>query len=99
MKKRLFMVDYRENGESKHHAIEIGYIGDATDMDMVTACHEYVGRNTVLDSVIEVFADMTAEELNEISQSPACISLPKKPLYINIAEALRMGREMKENRR
>lgn len=86
MKKRLFVVDYRKDGEYRHHAIELGQLEDVTDSEIVEVCHKYVGSDTTLDSVIEVFADMDAAELNFISETPLCALFPMRPLYVNMDE-------------
>lgn len=87
--KRLFVVDYKENGESKHQCIETEQYGDMTDNEVIAACHAYVGIETELDSVIEVLSYMTAEDLEKIALLPAVLFLPRRPLYVNIEEVQR----------
>lgn len=87
--KRLFVVDYREKGVSKHQCIELGCEGLVTDAAIVTACHVYVGMNNELDGVIEIFADMSATELEKISLKPEMAFLPMRLLYANVEEIKR----------
>ena len=93
--KRLFVVDYREKGVSKHHCIEFDCVGFATDTAIVTACHVYVGMENELDNVIEVFSDMSATELDKISLSPEIAFLPMRVLYANIEELKRCAEILK----
>ena len=95
MKKRLFMVDYRKNGISMHECLEITQIGNTEDADMVRSCHVAVGLDVKLDSVIEVYADMTAEELDRIALSPESLTLPRRVLYVDVEEANRIGELLK----
>lgn len=95
MKKRLFMVDYRKNGISMHECLEITQIGNTEDADMVRSCHVAVGLDVKLDSVIEVYADMTAEELDRIALSPESLTLPRRVLYVDVEEAKRIGELLK----
>lgn len=94
--KRLFIVDYRENGVSKHQCFETSIVGAATDAAIVTACHVHVGMHNDLDSVIEVFADMSAKELEEIAQTPKILFLPNRHLFVNVEEVKRCVKILKE---
>ena len=94
MKKRLLVVDYRENGESKHYCLECGELGVLTDKDIIDACRVYVGVENILDGVIEVFTDMTTKELEKIILSEKACSLPMKVLYLNSEEVERFKKEM-----
>ena len=94
--KRLFIVDYRENGVSKHQCIELDGNGIVTDAAIVTACHAYVGMNNDLDGVSEVFADMNADELEEIAQTPKILFLPNRHLFVNAEEVNRCAKILKE---
>ena len=94
--RRLFIVDYRENGISKHQCFEADVVGPTTDAAIVTACHAYVGMNNDLDGVSEVFADMSANELEEIAQTPRRLSLPSRHLYVNVEEVNRCAKILKE---
>lgn len=95
MKKRLFMVDYREDGIYKHQCIEVMQEQETTDAEIVQACHIAIGLSCTLDGVIEVLADMTAKELNEIALSPVSIMIPRRVLYINMEEVERVNAAMK----
>lgn len=90
--RRLFMVDFREKGVSKHQCLEVACNGSMTDQDLIVACHLYVGIDNELDSVVEVFADMTAQELNEISLKPESLFLPRKLLFANFEEIERCAK-------
>lgn len=94
--RRLFIVDYRENGVSKHQCFETSVVGPATDAAIVTACHAYVGIHNDLDSVTEVFADMSAKELEEIALTPKILFLPNRRLYVNVEEVKRCAKILKE---
>ena len=94
--KRLFIVDYRENGVSKHQCFETSVVGPATDAAIVTACHDCVGMNNDLDSVTEVFADMSAKELEEIALTPKILFLPSRHLYVNVEEVKRCAQLLRE---
>lgn len=94
--KRLFVVDYRENGVSKHQCFDTSIVGAMTDAAIVTACHVYVGMHNDLDSVTEVFADMSAKELEEISLTPKILFLPSLHLYVNTEEIKRCAKILKE---
>ena len=95
MKRRLFMVDYRKNGVDMHKAIEMGCTRDVTVLEIIEVCQEYIGKRTILDSIVEIYADMTANELNNISMSPLFELLPKRLLFIN-TEALKRFKEKME---
>lgn len=94
--RRLFVVDYREKGVSKHQCFETSIVGPATDAAIVTACHAYVGIHNDLDSVTEVFADMSAKELEEIALTPKILFLPSRHLYANVEEVNRCAKILKE---
>lgn len=94
--KRLFVVDYRENGASKHQCIELDGNGIVTDAAIVTACHAYVGMNNDLDGVSEVFVDMNAKELEEIALTPKILFLPSRHLYVNVEEVKRCAQLLRE---
>ena len=94
--KRLFIVDYRENGISKYKCIET--VGVATDAQMVTACHAYVGMHNDLDGVAEIFADMSTEELNKIAQTSKLLFFPFRYLFIDAKEVNRCANILKERR-
>ncbi len=94
--RRVFIVDYREKGISNHQCIEFSIVGSATDAALVTACHAYVGMNNDLDSVTEVFADMSAKELEEIALTPKILFLPSRHLYVNVEEVNRCAKILKE---
>lgn len=94
--RRLFVVDYRENGVSKHQCFETSVVGPATDAAIVTACHAYVGIHNDLDSVTEVFADMSAKELEEIALTPKILFLPSRHMYVNVEEVNRCAKILKE---
>lgn len=94
--RRLFIVDYRENGVSKHQCIEMSVVGSITDAAIVTACHAYVGMNNDLDGVSEVFADMSAKELEEIALTPKILFLPSRHLYVNVEEVNRCAKILRE---
>lgn len=93
--RRLFVVDYREKGVSKHHCIEFRCEGFATDATIVTACHVYVGMNNELDGVVEIFTDMSATELGKISLKPEIAFLPMRVLYANVEELKRCAEILK----
>ena len=94
--RRLFVVDYRENGVPKHQCFETSLVGPVTDAAIVTACHAYVGIHNDLDSVAEVYADMSAEELEEVAQTPKMLFLPHRHLFVNTEEVKRCVRILKE---
>lgn len=94
--RRLFVVDYRENGVSKHQCIEMSAEGLVTDAALVTACHAYVGMDNDLDGVSEVFVDMSAKELEEIALTPKILFLPSRHLYVNVEEVNRCAKILKE---
>lgn len=94
--RRLFVVDYRENGVSKHQCFEMSVEGPVTDAAIVTACHAYVGMNNDLDSVSEVFTDMNAKELEKIVLTPELLFLPRRHLYVNAEEMKRCAKILKE---
>ena len=97
MKKRLFMVDYREGEQSMHKCVEVIQQGkEIPDAEIVTTLHAFVGIFTALDCVMEVYADMTPGELEAISRHPASLLLPRRPLYVNVEEAKRVGKKIKE---
>lgn len=92
----MFIVDYREDGISKHRCIEVTAIGPMTDAALVTACHVKVGLDNVLDGVAEIFADMSAVELEEIVMTPKILFLPSRNLYINFEEVKRCAEVLRE---
>lgn len=94
--KRLFAVDYRENGVSKHQCIEMSGEGIATEAALITACHAYVGMDNDLDAVTEIFVDMSAEELEEIVLTPKMLFLPNRKLYVNVEKIKRCAQLLKE---
>ena len=87
--KKLFMIDYRERGISKHDCIEIGVVGNYKEEYLIAACQSIIGVESELDSIVEVFSDMSAKELNEISMSPEVLALPHKIVYVNVDELKR----------
>lgn len=94
--RRLFVVDYRENGVSKHQCIEMDGKELVTDAALVTACHAYVGIHNDLDGVSEVFVGMSAKELEEIALTPKILFLPSRHLYVNVEEVNRCAKILKE---
>ena len=90
--KRLVVIDFRENGISKHKCVEFRHPYGMSDAELVTACVAYIGNGCELDSVVEVLEDMSAGELNAISLCPESLFLARKPLYINMSEAIRTAR-------
>lgn len=94
--KRLFIVDYKEKGVCKHQCIAAVQIAQMSDEDIVKFCHFHVGAENELDSVIEVFENMTAAELNEISQTPLVFALRCRPIYVNADELKRCAAILKE---
>lgn len=94
--RRLLIVDYRENGVSKHQCVEMSVVGSITDAAIVTACHAYVGMNNDLDGVSEIFADMSAKELEEIALTPKMLFLPNRCLFINVEEVNRCAKILRE---
>jgi len=94
--RRLFVVDYREKGVSKHQCLEFDVEGIATDAALITACHVYVGMNNDPDSVSEVFTDMNAKELEKIVLTPELLFLPRRHLYVNAEEMKRCAKILKE---
>ena len=52
----------------------------------------YVGMNNDLDSVTEVFADMSAKELEEIALTPKILFLPSRHMYVNVEEVNRCAK-------
>ncbi len=94
--RRLFIVDYREDGIPKHRCIEASVEGPATDAALITACHAKVGLDNVLDGVAEIFADMSAVELEEIVMTPKMLFLPSRNLYINFEEVKRCAEALRE---
>ena len=87
--KRLFVVDYRKNGDEKHQCIEVNAEGPMTDAALITLCHVHIGLDNALDGVIEVLADMSVNELEEIVLKPEALFLPVRSLFINAEEAKR----------
>lgn len=94
--KRLFIVDYRENGLAKHQCLEFIGIGPITDAAIITACHSYIGMHNSLDGVIEVLTDMSANELEKIVLTPEVLYLATRNLYINVEEVKRCVEILKE---
>ncbi len=93
--RRVFIVDYREEGMSKHQCLEFDIVGHATDAALVTACHAYVGMNNELDCVSEVFTDMGVHELAKIATEPEVAFLTRRALYVNAAEMKRCAEILK----
>lgn len=93
--RKVFIVDYREKGISKHKCIEFGIVGSAADAALVTACHAYVGMNNELDCVSEVFTDMSVHELSKIATEPEVAFLTRRALYANASELKRCAEILK----
>ncbi len=94
--RRLFVVDYRENGVARHQCIELRGHAIVTDVAVITACHAHVGMENDLDGVIEIYADMSAHELEEIALTPKILFLPSRNLYINVEEVKRCSQILRE---
>lgn len=94
--KRLFMVDYRENGVCAHQCVEVVHTKRMSDKEAVKLCHVCIGEENELDGVFEVFENMTADELSEISQTPLVLTLRYKMLFANKDEINRCVKKMEE---
>ena len=89
------MIDFKERGISKHQCLEVECNENMLDQDIIMAFHAFVGSNNELDCVMEVLADMSAEELNRISCKPESLFLPRKLLYANVEEIKRCAEILK----
>ena len=87
--KRKLVVDYRDNGVYKHHILEVEQIGNMTDKEVVDMCHVFVGQHTILDAVIEIFTNKSADELERITNSEL-EKMKMRPLYMNMDEVKKM---------
>mgnify|MGYP001636250795 CR=1 FL=1 len=90
MKRKLVVVDYRDNGVYKHHILEVEQIGNMTDKEVVDMCHIFVGQHTILDAVIEIFTSKSADELERITSNSELEKLNMRPLYMNMDEVKKM---------
>ncbi len=81
--RRLFMVDFQENGIDKHQAIELQKAGGLDRWTVVMLLKGYLGKNCTINTIIEVFGGITRDELARIAQTPEVAKYPWKILYIN----------------
>lgn len=90
--RKLFLVDYRENGKSKHQCLETECNKDIEDSSIVAACHGYIGFGNELDGIAEILSDISAKELNDIASKPESLYIPRRIVYVNPEELKRCAR-------
>ena len=90
--RKLFLVDYRENGISKHQCLETECNKDIEDSSIIAVCHGYVGFGNELDGIAEILSDISAKELNDIASKPEFLYIPRRIVYVNPEELKRCAR-------
>ncbi len=99
--RRLFIVDFNEDGKSMHESVEIrGCENMHSDEALITLCHKKVGLHTKLTGVIEIMEDISLDELSNIMDKPESRMLSKRYLYIDMEEMVKsINALLKERRR
>lgn len=86
MKRKLYLVDYEENGQDKHKPIELRETGCLTDNEVVQLIHFYIGKNNRLSSVAEFETDLSLQEFDNICSLPVVLTIPNRMLYADMKE-------------
>lgn len=86
MKRKLYLVDYEENGQDKYKPMELTGVGCLTDSEIVQLIHFYIGRNNRLSSVAEFETDLSLHELDRACELPSVINIPHRVLYVDMEE-------------
>ncbi len=86
MKRKLYLVDYEENGQDKHKAIELTGIGCLTDSEIVQFIHFYIGKSSRLSSVVEFETDLLLHEFDRECDMPSVMNIPHRVLYVDMEE-------------
>ncbi len=86
MKRKLYLVDYEENGQDKHKPIELTGIGCLTDSETVQFIYFCIGKNNRLSSVAEFETDLSLHEFDHACELPSVINIPHRMLYVDMDE-------------
>lgn len=99
--RRLFIVDFDEDGKSMHESVEIrDWENVCSDELFVKLCHIKVGEHTKLTGVTEIMEDISLDELSNIMDKPESRMLSKRYLYIDMEEMVKsISALLKERRR
>lgn len=89
--KRLFIVNYQEKKRPKHQCIEMEVCSVMSNAEVITKIRCMIGIRNELDSVIEVCADMNAQELNDLYMQFVSEFPTIRALYLNVAEPVRVA--------
>lgn len=81
------MVDYKQNGVDMHQVIEIRSAESMGTVRIIKLLQQVVG-NSVVSCIVELFTDMSCNEIEKISQSPAAGMIKWCPIYITTDIAL-----------
>ena len=94
MVRKLYLVDYEENGRDKHQAIERMGISCPTDSEIVQMIHFYVGKKNRLSSVAEFTTDLSLGEFDRVCDMPEILTIPHRVLYVDMEEIERVKEMM-----
>lgn len=90
MKRKLYLVDYEENGRDKNRTIELMGTDCLTDSEVVQMLHFYVGKKNRLSSVAEFITDLSLSDFYRICDMPEILTIPHRALYVDMEEMKRV---------
>lgn len=85
--RKLYVVDYKENGQDKHQVIEGECVGCLTDKEVVQMLHFYIGKCNRLTMVAEFTTDLSLDQFNQVCDMPIIFMIPHRVLYVDMEEA------------
>ncbi len=98
--RRLFVVDFDEDGRSLHESIEIyDWTNTCSDKMLVSICHKKVGEHTKLTGVTEITENISLDELSSIMDKPEVLALSKRYLYVDMEELAKSINVLQKERR
>lgn len=86
MKRKLYLVDYEEDGQDKYRPLELTGTGCLTDSEIVQLLHFYIGKGNRLSSVAEFETDMPLHEFAVACSLPVVLTIPHRMLYADMEE-------------
>lgn len=86
--RRVFLVDYKENGVDRHQVIEMLTALDIGLMQTISLIRWKIGMQCEISCIVEFFTDLPFSEIEKISKSPGIVCIKRDLIYINPAIAL-----------
>ena len=86
--RRVFLVDYKQNGIDMHQVIEIHTAVNIESITLTALLRWKIGMQCEISCIVELFTDMTCDEIEKISQSPESGCIDRNLIYVNPTIAL-----------